>query len=216
MIKLTPGIEKYVLLQQTELQKVKCRENLNGAYETLMAIEIEDVLDAMALIRGELVPDPFNVLDIGCGAGGIDILVHRIVKDKLKVRPKMHLMDRDGERVVYGYKEAKDTGFYNDLAETRNFLLHNGIPDEDVFTYDVGKGQSVPSGMQFHLIMSLKSCGFHYPVESYLKVFSENLSDGGVLLLDCRNGGNAKILDKMFKRRLIRKDKKHERRAYHR
>lgn len=41
---------------------------------------------------------------------------------------------------------------------------------------------------KFDLVISLASCGFHYPVATYGKFFSKQISKGGAVVLDIRKG----------------------------
>ena len=40
----------------------------------------------------------------------------------------------------------------------------------------------------FDLVISLASCGFHYPVGTYQDLFSRQISPGGGIVLDIRKG----------------------------
>ena len=39
----------------------------------------------------------------------------------------------------------------------------------------------------YHVIFSLLSCGWHYPVSTYIDLMSNSLSNDGVLVLDLRH-----------------------------
>ncbi|HEX5138920.1 MAG TPA: class I SAM-dependent methyltransferase [Planctomycetota bacterium] len=123
------------------------------------------------------------ILDIGCGVGGIDVLLHRHYGS-----PRLYLADRtetSGE-VYYGFSERG--AFYNSLEATRRLLVANGVPESALRFREVGEPcrLDVPEGVD--LAISLISWGFHYPVEVYADQVRALLRPGGRVILDARKG----------------------------
>ena len=128
-----------------------------------------------------------SVLDIGCGLGGIDLLLHRHYAPD---SPSLALLDRDGvsSDVFYGYED--DAASYASLVHARQFLEENGVPPADVSTFDADR-DGYPADATYDLIVSLISWGFHYPVSTYLDDVQRTLAPGGTLIVDVRDGTGA-------------------------
>jgi len=210
MIRLTPEMERYLKLQRTDLAGLsgdalaeKFQEQIDSDYDDIAtALSLGDIEDS----------DPLNVLDIGCGVGGIDWAIYKRASIPPVMDTSLHLLDKDGDYVKYGYKHAKDTGFYNKLMLTRDFLVSNGVPPDRITCYTPEMVDDIP---ECNLIVSLISCGFHYPVDVYLSLIMRCLSPKGVLVLDIRKGSKQEYLKRLFKKsQCLREYEKHERMAY--
>ena len=127
------------------------------------------------------------VLDVGCGLGGIDILLHRHYAPS---SPSLVLLDRDGVStdVFYGYED--DAAHYTSLSYARRLLEENGVPPGDITTLDTDR-DGYPVDHRFDLIVSLISWGYHYPVATYLDEVDRTLADGGTLIVDVREDTGA-------------------------
>lgn len=93
------------------------------------------------------------IVDIGCGVGGIDVLLAKHYK-----KAKLFLMDGDGDNPTYGFG---DCDFYNSSEVTSEVMKSNGVRDFEM----------IPIGdiPECDLIISLYSWGYHYPVDTYIK-----------------------------------------------
>ena len=123
-----------------------------------------------------------NVLDIGCGIAGWQCFLPDYAN------PKIYLIDKSqvDDNLYYGFK-AK-TSFYNSMEIAKKNLLANGVPGENIIMHEADN--TIPFETNFDLVVSFISCGFHYPVETYLDEIYESLSEGGVLIIDLRKGTN--------------------------
>lgn len=122
-----------------------------------------------------------NILDIGCGIAGIDAYIFRGAADP---KPAMWLLDKDGVSDLY-YGFESDASFYNSLEKAREFLIANGVPDQNIRTVNI-LTESFPETVEFDVVISLISWGFHYPVSTYLEQVHKALSPTGVLIIDVR------------------------------
>jgi len=127
----------------------------------------------------------FKILDIGCGIAGWQCFLEK--------GEKIYLIDKTkvDEKVYYGYQ--KKTAFYNSMKIAKKNLIANGIKAEKIFMQEANN--KIQFGVKFDLIVSFISCGFHYPVKTYLNQIYEKLEEGGTLMIDIRKGtdGASKI-----------------------
>ena len=128
-----------------------------------------------------------TVLDIGAGVGGIDLLICRRFE---KVR--VDLLDKDEVLPELWYGFSKEPAAYNTELDTKNFFALNGIWNIKYYT-------EYPEENKYDFIFSRISCGFHYPVQTYLKQIKRTLNKRGRLFLDVRkNKGEIDALKKEF------------------
>lgn len=116
---------------------------------------------------------PRRVLDIGCGMAGIDVLI-----GKHWPEAELHLLDKDGVSPVInaGYHDkAGDFSHYHSVYAANALLDANDIQNR-ICWY-----QYLPS-IEFDLVISLLSWGFHYPLTTY----TPNCT--GLFIVDARKG----------------------------
>lgn len=119
-----------------------------------------------------------SILDIGCGLAGIDILL-----SKHYGQPELFLMDNSeiDKNIYYGFKEKG--ACYNSFEETEKLMKVNYIKNYNLI--DI-KEQRLPVFKKMDLVISLLSCGYHYPINEYLDYINTILSKNGALILDIR------------------------------
>lgn len=166
----------------------------------------DDLAREFAQLEPLLPPLPCTFLDIGCGLGGIDVLLHRHYNGHAKI----HLLDKDGiSKIYYGFEP--EAAFYNNAGLTLTFMADNGVPSSAV-TFHNSDGDGFPKNIKFDLILSLISWGFHYPVDTYLESAAHTLSPHGRIILDVRQGtGGEEQLKKYFKIMAIEENSKRKR-----
>ncbi len=165
-MKTNPEIARYSRFQRTGVKNIR-------QYA-------DSVRDDYLSIRKHLPAVCTDILDIGCGMAGIGIMLTRHYHGECN----LHLLDKDGvsDNLRYGYHE--EASHYNSLAVTREFLILNQVNPVNIFTYDVSKNEF--PAIKAQIILSLISCGFHYPVCTYLEQIREMSS--GIVVLDIRKG----------------------------
>jgi hypothetical protein len=148
-----------------------------------------------------------KIVDIGPGLGIHDAAL----AERLDVS-EMLLIDIEESNAKHHGFAAEGAG-YNSLATTKAFIEAQGsgtkietlnprhTPLENVY------------GRTYDLIMSLLSCGFHYPADTYLDFYRYCLKAGeGRLILDLRRGINhERLLEEFAIVDSIEKGKKHDR-----
>ena len=147
----------------------------------------EEMLSEYAELRPHLPSQAKAILDIGCGIGGMDAVLYSHYRQS-SPSVQVHLLDKEGtSEVYYGFRD--DAAFYNSLDLARAFLVANGVPDDQVKTFDVSR-TGFPAGHRYDLVVSLLSWGHHYPVSTYLNEVHYALTDDGVLIMDVRRASN--------------------------
>ena len=132
--------------------------------------ELERTFDQ---IKSVVKTPPRRVLDIGCGMAGIDVLIGREWPEC-----ELYLLDKDGVSPVInaGYHDkAGDFSHYHSFDCARALLAANDISN-CICCY-----QYMPS-IEFDLVISLLSWGFHYPLTTY----APNCT--GLFIVDARKG----------------------------
>ena len=124
-------------------------------------------------------PNSVNtIMDIGCGLGIINIYLNKFFKKK----PIFFLLDKNriDRKIKYGFSINYES--YNDLNETKNILLENEIDSDCVYLFDVEKQFQI--NKKIDLVISLKSMGYHYPINSYIELFRNCCTKNTVFIYD--------------------------------
>lgn len=197
-MKLHHGAVEVLCYQQTEYLKT-----LEVLYERSTRAIYEN-------LRAWLPPRCGNILDIGAGLGGIDVMLSRHYEHNVHVT----LMDIDGiseKKKIGWHTQVEKFGHYTSFEAAHDFLVENGLPESHITFRDARLG--VPAG-PFDVIVSLLSWGFHYPVETYADGAYAALAFGGSLIIDIRKGtGGDEKLAEIFRTQSYRlhESEKHER-----
>lgn len=169
-------------------------KNIASSYES-------DFFDVIANIKISVK----KILDIGCGIAGWECFL-----DQGK---EIYLIDKTevDEKIYYGYKEK--TAFYNSMDIAKKNLIANGIKEENIFIQEATPKNEILFDEKFDLVVSFISCGFHYPVETYLDQIYEKLNKGGALIIDIRRHtlGFNKLDEKFSSFNVIKEEKNYVR-----
>jgi len=210
LIKFDHGTWPYLAKQRTRLLTEYALTIESSDIEISNALN--DVISKdMATIAAYLpinVNNVNNVLDIGCGIGLIDLGLFRYYKDRNIL---FNLIDKDDfpteDKVYRGFRE--DYCAYNNLYYTESFLKTNGLLNTN--TISATDTDSINKLPKQDLIISLLSCGWHYPISTYIKVIKEKCHNETVVILDVRNNTNGEeILKNTFSRIVIVNNKSEE------
>jgi SAM-dependent methyltransferase len=173
---------------------------LGQRYEADLAVEL-------AAFERYLPDTPPTVMDIGCGLGGIDVLISRHYGHEAS----FVLIDRDefAPHPYYGFRQIGAA--YNSLDETRSFLRSNGVVAESLTTVNVAV-EPFPQDARVDVVLSLLSWGYHYPIEAYLDDVCRVLCPGGMLIVDIRKGTDGvAVLSERFELETVAEDPKSQR-----
>lgn len=181
---------------------------LPGRTKKLFSLDMEREYN---IIKAYLPSDPKNILDIGCGVAGIDVMLEKHYSGAGK-DPYFYLLDKSevNSKVYYGIE--KQAAYYNSLDIAKKIMVTNRAQESRVHTQEV-TGAPIFPGVKFGLIVSLLSWGFHYPTDTYLDYAYDSLVPGGMLVIDIRKGtdGEAKLEKKFGRVESIYEGKKHKR-----
>ena len=150
-------------------------EDIEKRTEELFQKEIE-------LIKNYLPKKAENIMDIGCGLGIINIFLNKIYNNQ----PNFFLLDKNRIDKVIKYGFSSDYESYNDLKETRNLLINNDILPSSINTFDVEKDFQIDT--KIDLVISLKSMGYHYPIDQYLRLFQTCCDENTSFIFDVSEG----------------------------
>ena len=205
MISLNRISKKLLLLQRNELLSKKqnwLRKRFGRLIFTNIFVnyfQIQDIekrteelfRNEFEAIKDYLPKNVENIMDIGCGLGIINIYLNQIYNNQ----PNFFLLDKNriDKEIKYGFSSEYES--YNDLNQTKNLLLNNNI--NFLHTIDVEKDIKIEN--KIDLVISLKSMGYHYPIDQYLKLFSTCCNDNTCFIFDVSEGYyNASLLKKHF------------------
>lgn len=154
-----------------KLQRSNCRKNdIKKLFNDHMQEEFNNMLPFL--------PEKCDsIFDIGCGIGGIDILLSQHFN-----YPRLYLFDKDdvSNKVQYGFHERES--FYNSLDVLDEIMKMNKI--KNYFILNVEKG--FPEIKDIDIFISLYALGFHFPLFYYFSKIFNGLSDDGIFICDLR------------------------------
>ena len=196
MISLNRISKKLLLLQRNELLSKKqlwLRKRFGRLFFTNILVnyfQIEDIekrteelfQKEIKLIKNYLPKKAENIMDIGCGLGIINIFLNKIYNNQTN----FYLLDKNKIDKVIKYGFSSDYESYNDLKETRNLLINNDIKPSSINTLDVEKDFKIDA--KIDIVISLKSMGYHYPIDQYLRLFQTCCDENTSFIFDVSEG----------------------------
>jgi SAM-dependent methyltransferase len=132
---------------------------------------------------------PKRIADIGCGYGFFDLFAAKFLKSEVV------LIDLEqNEHRHFGFK--KEGSAYSSLKVARKLLVDNKVPVKKIKC--VNPSKKLPEDIKpVDLIVSFISCGFHYPVDSYLPMLDKALKLGGSAIFDLREKAATEQIEKL-------------------
>jgi hypothetical protein len=142
-------------------------------------------------------------VDIGCGLALIDILLMRDFGCAIDLV--------DIEESNNRHHSFRDEGAGYTSLDSASKLLSSNVTNAGAIRSCNPTHQPLPLG-DADLIISLLSCGFHYPLSTYEDYMFERLTPGGVLIVDLRDPASANRYSERFTSwKVIRKTDKYSR-----
>ena len=209
MINLNSKSKKLLLLQRNNLfssKQIWLRKKFGRFIFTNYLInffqkkDLEEITEnlfkkELERIKNHLPNNVNNIMDIGCGLGIINIFLNQFYHNK----PNFYLLDKNrvDKKIKYGFSINYES--YNDLSETKNLLTNNSIDEERLQIFDVEKEIKIKN--EIDLVISLKSMGYHYPIENYLDLFKNCCTKETVFIFDMSEGYyNESLINDYFKK----------------
>ena len=133
-----------------------------------------------------------NIMDIGCGLAVLDIFIN----EKYSNQPNFYLLDKNtiDTKIKYGF--SKNYESYNDLNETINILQKNGLSKNQIYVKNVDEKFTI--NQKIDLVISLKSMGYHYPIENYIELLRKNCNNETVFIFD--------VFDKKYSLEIVKEN----------
>ena len=192
MIKFNSKSKKLLLLQRNELltkKQIWLRKNFGRLIFTNFFVNYfqvqnfekitEDLFSReFETFKNYLPNTAKNIMDIGCGLGIINIYLNKFFEKE----PTFFLLDKNrvDRKIKYGFSSNYES--YNDLNETKNILLDNNIDSNCINLFDVEKQFLITKKMD--LVISLKSMGYHYPINTYIELLRNCCTKDTVFIFD--------------------------------
>lgn len=123
-----------------------------------------------------------NIMDIGCGLGIINIFLNNYYKKDIS----FYLLDKNkiDSKIKYGFSRNYES--YNNLNETKNLLLKNEIKMSQLNIIDVDR--KIEINKKINLVISLKSMGYHYPIDVYINLLKNCCDSNTIFIFDVSEG----------------------------
>lgn len=146
--------------------------------------------------------NPKSIADIGCGYAFIDLLLYR------RYGCKLLLIDIEKTDEIYFRYREKGAG-YSNLTTARAFLLANGVPPKSITTLNPTV-DDLDTAPKVDMALSLLSCGFHYPVATYIDFIHNHVTKALVMDVRRRNDDEGRgAIDTWGTSRVIHRGPKH-------
>lgn len=130
-----------------------------------------------------------RLADIGCGYGFFDLFAAQDLG--------CHVLLIDIEENTHRHFGFNLEGAaYSSLSRAKRLLVSNGIKSSMIETLNPSK-KPVEASKPVDLTVSFLSCGFHYPVDTYLPFLDKVLRPGGAAIFDLRRSTSAAQAQKL-------------------
>jgi len=179
--------DRYVWLQRlyfwysSNLEIIFRSSKIMKGYQTMLQDDFDNICEHLP-VNAE------SILDIGCGVAGLDAILYRFYIHQGS-QLDMFLVDKTGmsEKIHYFYSEK--AAIYNSLDVAKHLLEENGVESSHIVTIDADQFNSKEMA-SVDLVISTLAWGFHFPVSVYISKVYELMKEGGVLILDVREGSD--------------------------
>ena len=141
-------------------------------------VYFEDMYQEFATINSAIDPQNKNLLSIGGGLGGLELVINK----KFNVK-SFTFIERNyvSKKVKYGW-DNKNNEAYNDIGIQKNFLTKNGMESSKFKIFDYDNDQ-LPKD-KFDIIISLFSLDYHYDFTIYLEYLKNNTHKESKIIFD--------------------------------
>lgn len=183
------------------------RNSLDGGFGSegkVLPLYLADwIYKDYVLMKDHLPAAVHNVLNIGCGFGGLDVLLHGHYGRADDI--VYHLVERDTLRWdEFTEHDPDDDRVIRPLDTAVSYLARNGIDAGQVVAV-VSDHADKLAETRFDLILSLRCWPYLVPFETYLDLVKTTLAPGGVMIVDVSKalGGASALRDHFADVRVI-------------
>ena len=184
---------RLIILQRIEILNIFLRRirKLLGRYlftnfiskfflnpKTVGKLYFNDMKNEYECIKNYIDPENKNILSIGGGLGGLEIILNNNFNVK-----NFSFIERNfvSKKVRYGW-DSNNNEAYNDLNLLNNFLVKNGLYQSKFSIFDYDKDE-LPN-KKFDLVISLFSLDYHYNFDIYLDYLKKNTHKDTKIIFD--------------------------------
>ena len=184
---------RLIILQRIELLNIFLRRirKLLGRYlftnfiskfflnpKTVGKLYFNDMKNEYECIKNYIDPENKNILSIGGGLGGLEIILNNNFNVK-----NFSFIERNfvSKKVRYGW-DSNNNEAYNDLNLLNNFLVKNGLYQSKFSIFDYDKDE-LPN-KKFDLVISLFSLDYHYNFDIYSNYLKKNSHKDTKIIFD--------------------------------
>lgn len=131
---------------------------------------------------------PRNILDIGCGFARESEYFQKKYNCDLFLLDGNFDNSADAKR-EYKYGKVDNFRFYNKIDDLKENWNNRNMRYTFVDANDI----KLDKNIKFDLIYSIKSCGFHYPLDTYYKLIKNHSHANTKLVFDIRQGRQGQL-----------------------
>jgi len=141
-------------------------------------VYFEDMYQEFATINSAIDPQNKNLLSIGGGLGGLELVINKKFNVKSFTFIEKNYVSK---KVKYGW-DNKNNEAYNDIGIQKNFLTKNGMESSKFKIFDYDNDQ-LPKD-KFDIIISLFSLDYHYDFTIYFEYLKNNTHKESKIIFD--------------------------------
>jgi SAM-dependent methyltransferase len=140
---------------------------------------LESKKTSFSLLDSFLLSPPNNILDIGCGMAFESEMFQK------KYNSNLYLLDGDFEDSTNAtrdrkYGSADSMAFYSKISDLKKSFDNRNLN----YTFIDANNIVIPKNLKFDLVYSNVSCGFHYPLDTYLNLLKTHTLENSVMIFD--------------------------------
>lgn len=125
--------------------------------------------------------NPVRILDIGCGLASESELFQK------KYNCELYLLDGDFETTTsrsrkVNYGDTNSMAFYSKIEDLKSSWNSRNMQ----YTFIDANNVNIDEAIKFDLIYSFESCGFHYPLSTYVDLIKKHSYEKTVTVFDIR------------------------------
>lgn len=159
------NVKKYIELQ--------CNSSL---FKYTNLPELKTIKDELSVVV------PKNVLEIGAGIGRASVYLSKYFN---WTETNFYLLDGDsGDKQVNGTNYESKDSFYNSISATEEFCSANGMNNVHLLNAEKDDWKSLE--VKYDLCYSFLALGFHWPINIYLDMIHDMLTDNALLIFGTR------------------------------